>query len=168
MSRSTVPVTTPPRRRTSRLEAAWQRLLGATRRPLARRLAVTVLLCAAATGLVGLSWATADADPAGAGSRPPVVARAGGGQAATAGEQSPSPRPSPRAAHRRPQPPEAVAAAWYAKRLGVPSGRVRALGSQRLGTGRLRVLVLAQTPGGRQATAWVPLRRTRAGWTVSR
>jgi hypothetical protein len=166
MSRSTVPVPTPPRRRTSRLEAAWQWLLRATRRPLVRRLAVTVLLCAATTGLVSLSWATADADPAG--SRPPVVARAGGGQAAATGEQTPSPRPSPRAAHRRPQPPEAVAAAWYAKRLGVPSGRVRALGSQRLGTGRLRVLVLAQTGDGRQATVWVPLRRTRAGWTVAR
>jgi hypothetical protein len=50
----------------------------------------------------------------------------------------------------------------------VPGGRVRALGSQRLGPGRLRVLVLAQTAAGRQATAWVPLRRTHAGWTVSR
>jgi hypothetical protein len=165
MSRSTVPVPTPPRPRSSRLEAAWRRLLRATRRPLARRLAVTVLLCAATTGLVSLSWATADADPAS--SRPPVVARAAG-KAAAAGERTPSPRPSPRAAHRRPQPPEAVAAAWYAKRLGVPSGRVRALGSQRLGSGRLRVLVLAQTGDGRQATVWVPLRRTRAGWTVAR
>jgi hypothetical protein len=166
MGRSTVPVPKAPHPRSSRLEAAWRRLLRGARRPLARRLALTVLLCAATTGLVGLSWATADADPASP--RPPAVVRAGGGQAATAGEQAPSPRPSPRAAHRRPQPPEAVAAAWYAKRLGVPSGRVRALGSQRLGTGRLRVLVLAQTADGRQATAWVPLRRTRAGWTVSR
>ncbi|HVD15711.1 MAG TPA: hypothetical protein VNK73_14880 [Actinomycetota bacterium] len=164
MSRSTVPVPTPPRPRRSRLEAVWQRLLRGSRRPLARRLAVTVLLCAAATGLVGLSWATADADPAGA--RPPVAAKPAG--PAMAGEQTPSPRPSPRAAHRRPQPPEAVAAGWYAKRLGVPGGRVRALGSQRLGPGRLRVLVLAQTAAGRQATAWVPLRRTHAGWTVSR
>jgi hypothetical protein len=166
MSQSTVPVPTPPRRRSSRLEAAWQWLLRATRRPLVRRLAVTVLLCAATTGLVSLSWATADADPSG--TKPPVAAAMAGGGPATAGEQSPSPRPSPRAAHRRPQTPEAVAAAWYAGRLGVPAGRVRALGSQRLGTGRLRVLVLAQTPAGRQATAWVPLRRTRAGWTVSR
>jgi hypothetical protein len=75
----------------------------------------------------------------------------------------PSPAPA-RPASR----PEAVAVEWYAGRLGVPAGRVRALGSQRLGAGRLRVLVLAQAPGGRQATAWVPLRRTHAGWTVAR
>jgi hypothetical protein len=167
MSRSTelVPVPRPPRPRRSRLEAARRGLVRGSRHPLARRLAVTVVLCAAATGLVGLSWATADADPAGI--RPPAVAKAGGGPAA-AGERTPPPRPSPRTAHRRPQPPEAVAVGWYAGRLGVPAGRVRALGSQRLGAGRLRVLVLAPTPAGRQATVWVPLRRTRAGWTVAR
>jgi hypothetical protein len=164
MSQPTVPVPTPPRPRRPRPAVAWQRLVRGARRPLARRLAVAVLLCAAGAGLVGLSWATADADPAGA--KPPVAGLAGGGPA-TAGERTQPPRPSPRAAHRRPQPPEAVAAAWYAGRLGVPAGRVRALGSQRLGSGRVRVLVLAPAPGGRQATVWVPLRRTRAGWTVS-
>ena len=99
MSQSTVPVPTPPRRRSSRLEAAWQWLLRATRRPLVRRLAVTVLLCAATTGLVSLSWATADADPSA--TKPPVAAAKAGGGPATAGEQSPSPRPSPRVTSRR-------------------------------------------------------------------
>ena len=166
MSRSTELVHVPrePRRRRPRPRAAWRRLLRGWRSPLVRRLALTALLASAATGLVGLSYATADADSA---ARPAIVARAGGSQAA-AGERAASPLPGPRAAHRRPQAPEVVAVGWYARRLGVPAGRVRALGSQRLGTGRVRVLVLAEAAGGRQATAWVPLRRTRAGWTVRR
>ena len=60
----------------------------------------------------------------------------------------------------------AAAASWYARRLGVPAARVRALGSQRLGPGRLRVLVLAEE-GGRRPTAWVTVRRTHGGWTVT-
>jgi hypothetical protein len=151
-----------PGGRRSRPRAAWRWLLRGWHSQLVRRLALTVALSVAATGLVGLSYATADADPA---ARRAVTAPAGGGQAA-AGEQPARP-PGPRAAHRRPQRPEALAVGWYAKRLGVPAGRVRALGSQRLGTGRMRVLVLAETKG-RQATAWVPLRRGRAGWTVAR
>ena len=66
-----------------------------------------------------------------------------------------------------PDGPGAVAVAWYAGRLGVPPGRVRALGTERAGPGRLRVLVLADL-GRRRPTAWVVLRRTHGGWTVGR
>jgi hypothetical protein len=127
---------------------------------LGRRLATVAVLTTLFVGVMSLLYEhaehpTANARPAASAPlrpAPPTTAAPSPGSAA------------PRSATR----PEAVAAAWYAKRLGVPSGRVRALGSQRLGGGRLRVLVLAQTGDGRQATVWVPLRRTRAGWTVAR
>jgi hypothetical protein len=126
---------------------------------LGRRLATVAVLTTLFVGVMSLLYEHAEHPTANA--RP----------AATA----PRPAAPPTTAASRPGPaapgsaarPEAVAAAWYAKRLGVPSGRVRALGSQRLGGGRLRVLVLAQTGDGRQPTVWVPLRRTRAGWTVA-
>jgi hypothetical protein len=126
---------------------------------LGRRLATVAVLTTLFVGVMSLLYdhaehPTANARPAATATRPPAPP-------ATA---QPSPGPAaPRPATR----PEPVAVAWYAKRLGVPAGRVKALGSQRLGTGRIRVLVLAQTPDGRQATVWVPLRRTHAGWTVS-
>jgi hypothetical protein len=126
---------------------------------LGRRLATVAVLTTLFVGVMSLLYEhaehpTANARPAATTTRPaapPTTAKAAPAAA----------RPADR--------PEAVAAAWYAGRLGVPAGRVRALGSQRLGAGRLRVLVLvlAPAPGGRQATVWVPLRRTRAGWTVS-
>jgi hypothetical protein len=127
---------------------------------LGRRLATVAVLTTLFVGVMSLLYEhaehpTANARPAASAPlrpAPPTTAAPSPGSAA------------PRSATR----PEAVAAAWCAKRLGVPSGRVRALGSQRLGGGRLRVLVLAQTGDGRQATVWVPLRRTRAGWTVAR
>ena len=126
---------------------------------LGRRLATVAVLTTLFVGVMSLLYEhaehpTANARPAATAPRPAA--------APTTAASRPGPA-APGSAAR----PEAVAAAWYAKRLGVPSGRVRALGSQRLGTGRLRVLVLAQTGDGRQATVWVPLRRTRAGWTVA-
>jgi hypothetical protein len=149
----------PPRRR--------RRLARLSRSPLTRRAALTVLLSAAAAGLVGLSYATADADPAGARvrARPAAVAPAGHD---AAGERIGPPRAGRTpVAPRRLSRPETVALDWYAKRLGVPHGRVRALGSQRLGPGRLRVLVLADS-SGRQPTAWIPLRHLHGAWKVGR
>lgn len=63
--------------------------------------------------------------------------------------------------------PEQAAVAWYAARLGLAAGRVRALGSQRPGPGRARVLLLADPGAGRLATTWVGLHHTPAGWTVT-
>jgi hypothetical protein len=127
---------------------------------LGRRLATVAVLTALFVGVMSLLYEHAEHPTANA--RPAAIAPRAPAPPTTA---APSPGPAAPGSATR---PEAVAAAWYAKRLGVPSGRVRALGSQRLGTGRLRVLVLAQTGNGRQATVWVPLRRTRAGWTVAR
>jgi hypothetical protein len=165
MSPSTelVPVGQP--RRPRRSSAAWRRLVRFSRSQPTRRAALTVLLSAAAAGLIGLSYATADADPARAHARPAAVAPAAGPH--VAGERVASPRTGPAPARRRPARPETVAVGWYAKRLGVPAGKVRALGSQRLGPGRLRVLVLADGQH-RRPTAWIPLRRSHGGWTVTR
>jgi hypothetical protein len=62
--------------------------------------------------------------------------------------------------------PAAVAVGWYAARRGVPAGRVRALQQDRLGAGRVRVLVLAPDRGGRLVTALVVVARRGAGWQV--
>jgi len=154
----------PPERRPggSGVElAAW--LLLAPLRLLAtdlgRRLATVAVLTTLFVGVMSLLYEHAERPTANA--RPAVDATA----------RPPAPPPAPTrsagpAAARPGAKPEAVAVGWYAKRLGVPAGRVRALGSQRLGTGRMRVLVLAETKG-RQATAWVPLRHGQAGWTVA-
>ena len=122
---------------------------------LGRRLATVAVLTTLFVGVMSVLYEHAEHPTA---SARPATTRA----AAPPTTAKPSPAPA-RPASR----PEAVAVGWYAGRLGVPAGRVRALGSQRLGAGRLRVLVLAPAPGGRQATVWVPLRRTRAGWTVA-
>jgi hypothetical protein len=166
MSPSTdlMPVRKQPPRRRGPWAAAQRALARCWRSQLARRAAVTVLLSGAAAGLVGLSYANADADPAASRARAAATAPAGHD---AAGERIGPPRAAAPATRPRPTRPETVAVAWYAKRLGMPAGRVRALGSQRLGPGRLRVLVLADS-GGHQPTAWVPLRHRHGGWKVGR
>jgi hypothetical protein len=154
----------PPRRRRGPWAAARRGLARCWRSQLARRAALTVLLSGAAAGLVGLSYANADADPARSRARAATVAPAGHD---AAGERIGPPRAAAPAVRARPTRPETLAVDWYAKRLGVPPGRVRALGSQRLGPGRLRVLVLADS-GGHQPTAWVPLRHVHGSWKVGR
>jgi hypothetical protein len=165
MSPSTELVPVGPPRRPRKRPAAWRALVRLARSQQARRAALTVLLSAAAAGLIGLSYATADADPARARPRPAATAPAAGRD--LGGERPASPRTGPAPTRPRPPRPEAVAVRWYAERLGVPAGKVRALGSQRLGPGRLRVLVLADGPR-RQPTAWIPLRHRHGSWTVAR
>jgi hypothetical protein len=165
MSPSTELVPVGPPRRPRKPWAAWRALVRFARSQQTRRALLTVLLCAAAAGLIGLAYATVDAGPARARPRPAAVAPVAGQD--LRGERPASPRTGRAPARRRPPRPEQVAAAWYAKRLGVPSGKVRALGSQRLGPGRLRVLVLAQGRQ-RQPTAWIPLRHAHGSWTVAR
>jgi hypothetical protein len=157
-----------PRRRRGRWAAAWRRLARFSRSQPTRRAALAVLLAGAAAGLVGLSYATADADPARSRPRPAAVAAPAAEPGGAAAERAASPRTGTgAAARRRPSRPETVAVDWYAKRLSLPTGRVRALGSQRLGPGRLRVLVLADDHS-RRPTAWIPLRHSHGGWTVAR
>ncbi|HEY2959378.1 MAG TPA: hypothetical protein VGM21_14415 [Actinomycetota bacterium] len=165
MSPSTELVPVGPPRRPRRPRAAWRALLRLARSQQTRRALLTALLSAAAGGLIGLSYATADADLARARPRPAAVAPPAAGDL---GGERPAPRRTgPVPARRRPPGPETVAAGWYAERLGVPAGKVRALGSQRLGPGRLRVLVLAEGRHG-QPTAWIPLRHRHGSWTVGR
>lgn len=235
-SRELVPVAKPARGRPPRwrsvLDAAWRLLRRTARSPLARRLALTVLLATLAVGIVGVSYATADvpvrARPAGRASqaagaaagerapdrrsaapsatrppeqpgttparRNPPATRAGGaaGQpervAGRAGQAAGPPGQASGRAGQAAGPSGAradqphglgsqagatagrqgeVAVAWYAARLGLPAGRVRALGSQRIGPGQARVLVLADAGPGRLATAWVGVHRTRGGWAVT-
>ena len=167
MSPSTdlVPLHPRPRRR-GRWAAAWRRLARFARSQPTRRAALAVVLSAAAAGLVGLSYATADADPGRARARHAAVAAPAAEPGGAAADRAASPRAGAAARHRPPR-AEAVAVGWYAKRLGLPAGRVRALGSQRLGPGRLRVLVLAQGRQ-RQPTAWIPLRHAHGSWKVAR
>jgi len=283
-SRELVPVAKPARGRPPRwrsaLDAAWRLLRRTAHSPLVRRLALTVLLAGLAVGVVGVSYATADAQaappgdaqavpgrpapqagrvgrdstagpagergptapapsagraggdpstsrsaggtagqpgltPAGRGSQPsaqpsgttgqPGTTLAGrgsqahAGPGATAGQpgttpagrgSQPSAQPSgttgqpgtatSRAGEAADQPDRLgsrprlvadqlgeVAVAWYAGRLGVPAGWVRALGSQRVGVGQARVLVVAETGSGRLATAWIRVHRTPGGWAVT-
>jgi hypothetical protein len=166
MSPSTdlVPLRPQRPRRRGRWAAAWRRLARFARSQPTRRAALAVVLSAAAAGLVGLSYATADAGPGHA--RHAAVAAPAAEPGGAAADRAASPRAGA-AARQRPPRAETVATAWYAKRLGLPAGRVRALGSQRLGPGRLRVLVLADDHG-RQPTAWIPLRHRHGSWTVAR
>ena len=62
--------------------------------------------------------------------------------------------------------PAAVAAAWYAARLGLPAARVEALQQDRLSASEVRVLVLADHGRGRLRTALVRVRLGPAGWSV--
>jgi hypothetical protein len=63
--------------------------------------------------------------------------------------------------------PEAAAVAWYARRVGVPPGRVRALQRQRVGAATVQVLVVAELGGGRLPSALITVRHGRAGWKVA-
>ena len=141
---------------------------------LGRRLATVAVLTTMLVGLMTVLYEHADPPAAGARQRPggsaagaPAPGAAGGpGRAAT----TPG-RPGRQAL---PGPPRAAAATaaqaaqgWYAARLGLPTGQVRALASQRLGPGTARVLVAAQTTPTRLATTWVTVHHTPHGWTVT-
>lgn len=60
--------------------------------------------------------------------------------------------------------PEQAAAAWYARHKQLPRSRVRVLQHDQVNTRLVRVLVLADSGGGRLDTAVVTVRRTDAGW----
>jgi hypothetical protein len=63
--------------------------------------------------------------------------------------------------------PERAAVSWYARQLGVPQARVRALQRRRIGHAEARVMVIADLEGGRLPTAVVTVRRDRTGWKVA-
>jgi len=155
--------------------AAGRWALAGARSETGRRLARAVALTVTMAVLIGALYdrgeapraaaqpavAAPAADPAG---EPAARARAGtarrpdpAGQGGLRGR----PRP-PRAGER----PAAVAAAWYAARLGLPAARVEALQQDRLSASEVRVLVLADHGRGRLRTALVRVRLGPAGWSV--
>jgi hypothetical protein len=138
--------------------AAWLlllplRLLASS---LGRRLGTVMVLTILFVALMSVLYDHAE--------RPTASALPAASSAASAAASTDPPRVTGPA--QRPGRPQAAAVGWYARRLGVPGDRVRALGSQRLGPGRLRVLVLADL-GNRQPSAWVLLHRSHGGWTVA-
>ncbi len=120
---------------------------------LGRRLATVMVLTA--LFVVGMSALYEHADRPTANARP----------AATSASR-PATRTATGPTAHQPDGPDALAVDWYARRLGVPTEQVHALGTEHR-PGRLRVLVLADL-GNRRPTAWVTLRRTHGGWTVDR
>ena len=154
---------------------AGRRALAGARSETGRRLARAVALTVTMAVLIGALYDRGEAPRAAA--QPAVAAPAAdhaGGPAAraragTARRPDPAgqgglrgrPRP-PRAGER----PAAVAAAWYAARLGLPAARVEALQQDRLSASEVRVLVLADHGRGRLRTALVRVRLGPAGWSV--
>jgi hypothetical protein len=65
------------------------------------------------------------------------------------------------------QSPERAAVSWYARQLGVPPARVRALQRRRIGHAEAQVMVIADLEGGRLPTAVVTVRRDHTGWKVA-
>ena len=63
--------------------------------------------------------------------------------------------------------PGAAAAAWFARRARVPATKVRVLQEDRVGGGRVRVLVMAEVGRGRYDTALVTLRRVKGAWVLA-
>ena len=135
--------------------AAGRRALAGARSETGRRLARAVALTVTMAVLIGALYDRGEAPRAAA--QPAVAAPA----ADPAGGLRGRPRP-PRAGER----PAAVAAAWYAARLGLPAARVEALQQDRLSASEVRVLVLADHGRGRLRTALVRVRLGPAGWSV--
>jgi hypothetical protein len=144
------------------LGVSWRLLTGG----LGRRLGAVAVLTVVFVAAMSLLYDHAERPAAGAlpAAGSAAVAPPAGGD--LGGEHPAPPRTGPAPVRRRPPGPATVAAGWYATRLGVPAGKVRALAGQRLGPGRQRVLVLADL-GRRQPTAWVTLRHANGGWAVT-
>jgi hypothetical protein len=93
-----------------------------------------------------------------------LPARAAAATEATAAAPTTTTTPGARA--RRPATPGEVAAAWFARRSGVPTAKVKVLQEDRLSAGRVRVLVMADLGHDRLDTALVTVRRERGAWVV--
>jgi hypothetical protein len=136
--------------------------LALLRTELGRRLGTVAVL--AAVMVAGVSALYDHADPVAAA----LPAEAAAAVATTrpappAPAAKPKPKPKPAA---RPQRPEQVAAAWYARRRGIAPGKVQALQSQPLSGGRVRVLVMGRVGRDRLDTALVVVRRAGSRWMV--
>jgi hypothetical protein len=138
--------------------------------PVGRRLLAALLitgLCAAVIGFVFTSPEALVATPSGrhaiAGPSAPDTTGRPIGQPPDRQQRA---RPTPRPIASAPSPEEA-AAAWYAHRGQLPRERVRVLQRDRVNARLVRVLVLADSGGGRLDTAVVTVRRAGSGWQVA-
>jgi hypothetical protein len=135
--------------------------LALLRTELGRRLGTVAVL--AAVMIAGVSALYDHADPVIAALPAEAAAAVATTRPAPA---APKPKPKPRPAAAKPQRPEQVAAAWYARRRGIAPGKVQALQSQPLRGGRVRVLVMGRVGPDRLDTAVVIVRRAGSRWVV--
>lgn len=130
-----------------------------------RRLVAALGLALALQGMVGLMFANPDL-PSGA-LTPAAEVRAAPtqqAQAATARKLAPPAGGGQDAGAGHAKPQEA-AVAWFAAKSGVPAGKVRALQQVAAGSGKVKVLVMAEHDG-RIDTDEVTVTRTKTGWRV--
>jgi hypothetical protein len=132
-----------------------------------RRLVAALGLALALQGMVGLMFANPDL-PSGA-VTPAAEVRAAPTQQAAATQAATDRKLAPPAAgqaatagHAKPQD---AAIAWFAAKSGVPAGKVRALQQVAAGSGKAKVLVMAEHDG-RIDTDEVTVTRTKTGWRV--
>jgi hypothetical protein len=123
-----------------------------------RRVAAATVLSVALVALVASLYASAEGGVANPAVRATPVAAAKPAAAA----QPTAAAAAPAAAR-----PEDAATTWFARQQRVPADRVRALQRQQVSATVTKVLVLAQVSPSDMPTAFVTVRRDRAGWKVS-
>jgi hypothetical protein len=125
-----------------------------------RRVAAATLLSVALVAMVASLYANAEGGVAAPAVRATPVAAA---KPAAPAVRAATAAPAPAAAAR----PEDAAASWFARQHRVPVDHVRALQRQQISATVTKVLVLAQVSPSDMPTAFVTVRRDRAGWKVS-
>jgi hypothetical protein len=130
-----------------------------------RRVAAATLLSVALVAMVASLYANAEGGVAAPAARATPVAASkptGAAPARAASAATPAPAAAPAGAAR----PEDAAAAWFARQRRVPVNHVKALQRQQISATVTKVLVLAQVSPSDMPTAFVTVRRDRAGWKV--
>jgi hypothetical protein len=131
------------------------------RTSLGRRIALASALTLSVNGVIGALYNSAEV---------PEVAAPQVAVAATAAPPRPAVSSETKAAPASVAPaktPEAAATGWYARRHKLAANHVRALQRQAAGSGRVKVLVMADTGSSRLSTALVLVKRSGTGWTVA-
>jgi hypothetical protein len=124
-----------------------------------RRVAAATVLSVALVALVASLYASAEGGVANPAVRATPVAAA---KPAAAAQPTAAAAAAGAAAR-----PEDAATTWFARQQRVPADRVRALQRQQVSATVTKVLVLAQVSPSDMPTAFVTVRRDRAGWKVS-